>query len=145
MSARVPTHIKDIALAALESLEMRALTWGFVDQAIDEDEAEDSIVSALAAEDAGADAAEVLDSLVESALVRLIRDGSSRRYRTRFAELTRLLLRLRQWFTGTTWQAAPTLVSDYRVDVRPRRYPRRDITSNDAWQEIDTESRCTKL
>src|SRR5882762_3727055 len=102
----------DVALTALESLEMRSLAWGFVDQALEEVEAEDAIAVALKAVGLDESAADLLDALVEAKLVRVLRDGATRRYRTRIAELTRLFARLRQLFDRQPWQAAATLVSD---------------------------------
>lgn len=127
----------DIALTALESLEMRSLAWGFVDQALEEEEAEAAIAVALEAAGFDEPAPDVLDSLVDAKLVRVLRDGATRRYRTRIAEVTRLFARLRQLFDRQPWQGAATLVSDFRIDIRPRRYPRRHISPGDAWGTID--------
>jgi hypothetical protein len=143
--APVDSKAIDVALAALESVEIRSLSWGFVDQSLDEAEAEEAIASALEAANIAEAAEDVLDALVDAALVRTLRDTGGRRYRTRVAELTRLLVRLRQWFPGQTWQAAPTLVSDFRLDIRPRRFPRRHVVPTDAWQKIAQEMQVTPL
>jgi hypothetical protein len=137
--------VLNIALGALESVELRSLAWGFVDQSLEESEAEDAIALALQAASLLESAPDVLDALVDAALVRKLYDGSARRYRTRIAELTRLLTRLRQWFDRQPWQAAATLVSDFRIDIRPRRYPRRHIAPEDAWEIIDPERRHSAL
>jgi DEAD/DEAH box helicase/Helicase conserved C-terminal domain len=139
------SEVLDIALEALESLEMRSLTWGFVDQSLGETEAEAAIETALRAKSLTEAAADVLDALRDAALVRALRGAGERRYRTRIAELIRLLSRLRQWFNGQSWQAAPTLVSDFRVDVRPRRYPRRNITPQEAWGRISVGRQLSPL
>jgi DEAD/DEAH box helicase/Helicase conserved C-terminal domain len=130
------SQVLDIALGVLESLEMRSLTWGFVDQSLSEDEAEAAIEAAL--RDAGHQdsAADVLDALRDAHLVRVVRESNEMRYRTRVAELIRLLSRLRQWFANQTWQASPTLVSDFRIAARPRRYPARNITAVDALARV---------
>jgi hypothetical protein len=135
----------EVALTALESVELRSLSWGFVDQSLDEGEAEEAITRALDVANITDSADDVLDAMVDAALVRILRDGGGRRYRTRFAELTRLLVRLRQWFAGQSWQSAATLVSDFRLDVRQRRFPRRHIAPVDAWQRIDPERVFTPL
>ena len=126
----------DMALGVLEALEMRSLTWGFVDQSLSETEAEAAIEAALQAGNYEESAAEVLNALRDAELVRVLREPGETRYRTRVAELIRLLSRLRQWFPNQAWQQAPTLVSDFRVDVRPRRYPDRNIGAQDALARV---------
>ena len=134
-----------IALSAVEAVELRSLSWGFVDQSLDEGEAEAAIGAALAAADVNIDAVAVLDALVDAKMIRTLRSAGGRRYRSRIAELTRLLCRLRQWFDGQTWQAAPSLVSDFRIDIRPRRFPRRFIASAEALGQIDPKERLSPL
>jgi hypothetical protein len=126
----------EVALSAREGVELRSLTWGFVDQSLSELEAGEAIETAFTSEAISDSPAEVLDALVDRMLVRVIRDESGRRYRTRIAEIVRLLARSRQWFDGQPWQAAPGLVSDYRLDIRPRYYPRRSISPQDAWNAL---------
>src|SRR5882762_7246096 len=133
MKDNMQPEVLDLALDALESLEIRSLTWGFVDHTLGEAEAEAAIAAALQSKSFTDSAAEVLKGLCDAALVRPLQVGEERRYRTRVAELTRLLSRLRQWFPGNPWQSAPTLVSDFRISVRPRRYPRRNISPQEAW------------
>ncbi len=57
------------------------------------------------------------------------------------AEAVRLSFRLRQLFPRhqgpTGWQTAPTLVADFRFLWRRRRYPKRDLTANEALAAID--------
>lgn len=135
----------DIALGALETREMSSLTWGFVDQSLGEEEALEVISSALSQASLSDAPDDVLDELCGASLVRMLHLSGERRYRTRFAELLRLLARLRQWFPTQAWQSAATLVSDFRVDIRPRRYPRRHITPSSAWHVITSECRVTGL
>ncbi|MDD5034966.1 MAG: protein DpdJ [Methylococcaceae bacterium] len=57
-------------------------------------------------------------------------------YRSRMAETVRLLQRLRQLFPkharqSNGWQAAPTLVADFRFHRRRRQYPKRDLPVQD--------------
>ena len=61
--------------------------------------------------------------------------GSGVRIRSRFAEMMRLLAANRQLFPNKPWQGAPHLVADFRVDRRPRRFPRRDRLSSDILAE----------
>ncbi len=65
------------------------------------------------------------------------READAYRYRSRLAESVRLVVRLRQLFPyhlkqPNGWLTGPTLVSDFRLLMRPREYPRRDRDSRDA-------------
>jgi hypothetical protein len=116
-------------LDRLERAESALLSWGYVDGGFTDDEVRSHISDEL-----GLDAAEVddvLDELLKGALLIRVRAGRRVIYRTRSAEAVRLMARLRQLFpphlrTGR-WRTAPTLVSDYRYDLRPRNYPDRRI------------------
>lgn len=99
----------------IETIEMRSLAWGYVDG------------SASEAELAELAPPSTVDELVEARLLIEMADGQGRtRYRSRFAEMVRLLVRARQLFPNKPWIGAPRLVSDFRVDRRQRRYPKRD-------------------
>ena len=122
-------------LDAIERLEMEALRWGFVDGNLTEDEA-----TALAAEILGGGPVgdDAIEDLLDRRLILEVRGvGDEIAYRSRFAETVRLLSRLRQQFDGRAWTTAPRLVSDFRVDYRQRRYPRRDRTASDVLTRID--------
>jgi hypothetical protein len=113
-------------LGAIELRELRSLQWGFVDGSLREVE-----VDALA-QDVAPDIAAKSDELAEELISRrlIFEVGSAEagaRYRSRFGEGVRLLVHLRQLFDGRPWPSAPRLVSDYRVDASPRRFPRRDL------------------
>ena len=59
-----------------------------------------------------------------------------------WGETIRLLARLRQLFpqhfrTARRWQIAPTLVADYRLLLRPRQFPQRNIEFERATSEIN--------
>lgn len=106
-------------LDAIERREMLSLTWGYVDGSMSRNE----VLQLLphAGEDVD------VEALLEDLIVRrLVIETPQRRIRSRFAESIRLLTRLRQLFDGRPWQGAPRLVSDFRVDLRRRRYPMRD-------------------
>ena len=96
--------------------------WGFVDGSLSEEEALD-----LARRVGTTDQAEdLLTSLLEDGLLHeVVSPDGSVRFRSRYAETVRLLVRLRQLFPGRPWFGAPRLVSDFRVDRRRRRYPQR--------------------
>lgn len=107
-------------LDEVEAVEMRSLTWGYSDGSMSEAE-----LTAFAPPSA-------VEELVEAKLLIEFNDASGRsRYRSRFAEMVRLLFRSRQLFPGKPWIGAPRLVSDFRVDRRPRRYPKRDRAPTD--------------
>ena len=102
-------------LDAVETIEMRSLAWGYAEGSLSQGEIM-SLGSPLA-----------LDELRDAELLIELSNGNGlRRYRSRFAEMMRLLFRSRQLFPGRPWIGAPRLVSDFRVDRRPRRYPKRD-------------------
>lgn len=121
----------DRLLDAIEAREQRALRWGYTGASLSEDE-----VVALASPIAGSDVdpEELVGLLLERALLmRVSVAGRGQRYRSRFAEGVRLLTSLRQLFPRhSSWLAAPTLVSDFRLDRRPRRYPKRDVEGEQA-------------
>lgn len=113
-------------LSDLERREARLLTWGFVDGAMPEDEILGAIAESISRY--GGDASEadaVLDRLLELKFVVEARDAPGSAYRTRMAESVRLFARLRQWLRGGKWTTSPSLVSDFRLDLRPRAFPRR--------------------
>lgn len=107
-------------LDAIERREMLSLTWGYVDGSMSRSE----VLAALPAATPDDDVEELLEELIERCLVIATPHG---RIRSRFAETIRLLTRSRQLFGGRPWHAAPRLVSDFRVDLRRRRYPERNL------------------
>ncbi len=110
------------ALNAIEEVELLSLRWGDVNGSLDRVELLDIVALKV-----GTDyAEEIVESLIDSALIYAFDVSSGERYRSRFAEAMRLLVNARQIFWGETWRGAPFLVSDFRVDLRQRRYPRRD-------------------
>jgi hypothetical protein len=121
-------------LNAIERLELRALRWGFAEGSLSVDEAE-----AMAAEilPPGSDPADAIDRLQRRQLLVDVLDAAGHpRLRSRFAETVRLLSHLRQQFVGRPWVSSPRLVSDYRVDIRLRRYARRNRLAADVLQQL---------
>jgi hypothetical protein len=132
----------EAALDRLERLEMRVLVWGLVDSALSFGEVHDTLrdvlngnpeliedpVCTIDTEDSLRERLITLGHLIEIPG----RPGASRRFRTRMAEGVRLFARLRQLFPrrheGSRWVAGSTLVADYRLLWRQRRYPSRDLT-----------------
>src|SRR5258708_36354332 len=108
------------SLALLDQIEaqvMRSLEWGFTGGGLSRDEAAALFPDAGLADDA-------LEVLIEAKLVcEQTGRGGDRRYRSRFAEMMRLLAANRPLFPNRPWQGAPGLGADLRVDRRPRRVP----------------------
>ena len=116
-----PTQPALEVLDRIESLELRSLEWGSTDGSLSELEAE---ALANSVSDNGE---ELLEQLIEANLIfELPRPNGEIRFRSRFGEMMRLLAANRQLFPGRPWQGSPELVSDFRVDRRRRRFPRRD-------------------
>ena len=107
-------------IASIERQELRSLVWGHVDGTISEAE-----VLALAtpiALDPNPQA--LVDLAVQRALlIEVGWDRAGLQYRSRFAETTRLLARLRQISPWNSWDTAPQLVADYRIDAPTRQFP----------------------
>ena len=111
--------ILDQLLFRIEEIEVRSLIWGYVDGALSRHD-----VSQLAQDNApDEDPEDLIEDLIDR---RLLFEVGNDGLRSRFAEGVRLFARLRQLFRHRPWQTAPRLVSDFRVDLRPRRYPDRD-------------------
>lgn len=126
----------EIALGTLEKLEFPSLVWGFVDSYVTEDQLLTAIEKAFVASAIAVDPEDSVAVLEERKLVRYWISDDGRCYRSRFAELVRLTARSRQLFDNRPWRSSPTLVSDYRLDISPRRYPKRDIPLDDAEREL---------
>ena len=59
----------------------------------------------------------VLDELIDCNIIFEFKGLDNQyRYRSRFAELIRLLSYNRQLFPGRSWELSPSLVSDFRID-----------------------------
>ena len=119
-------------LTALERREARLLCWGYVDVGFTDADVErlaEDYVSQLREH---VDAEELVDDLMRRGLLLEVDRDREVVLRTRMAETVRLAARLRQLFSnhasGPAWQSAATLVSDYRFALRPRLYPRRDLS-----------------
>jgi hypothetical protein len=141
--------LAEAALNRLERLEVRVLVWGLVDSALSTEEVENTLREVMNdRQDIAADPDCTIDT--EAALQKRLMDlgqlfavpgrpNSPPRFRTRMAEGVRLFARLRQMFPrqhdGPDWVSAATLVADYRLLWRPRKYPARDLTTA-ASQEI---------
>jgi hypothetical protein len=110
-----------LLLDAIERQEMLSIAWGYVDGSLSRKNVINLAINFAVDPD---DAEDLLEELIEH---RLVFEVKGDRIRSRFAELIRLLSRLRQLFPGKPWQSAPRLVSDFRVDRRLRSYPDRNL------------------
>src|SRR3954468_15925110 len=121
-------------LGELERAEAGVLSWGLIDGFFSETEVEQladeylTTVTSAGAESAHDSGWSLIETLLDERLLWKVPD--TQRYRTRMAETVRLFARLRQIFPdalSTAWRTAPNLVADYRLLVRPRLYPRREV------------------
>ncbi|TCL89545.1 RAD3-like DEAD/DEAH box helicase [Rhizobium sp. PP-WC-2G-219] len=135
-------------LDVVEQKEARLLNWGLVDSYLTAGELH-AIVNPLLDEPSSAglsyfSATDVIAALIDRALLFNFGDEVTPRYRSRMAEAVRLTFRLRQLFPRhqgpMAWQAAPTLVADFRFLWRRRRYPERDLTTDVVMAAIDVSS-----
>ncbi|MBK6781950.1 MAG: DEAD/DEAH box helicase [Gemmatimonadetes bacterium] len=128
------TLIQDF-LSELEQAEAALLTWGVVDGAFTHDEVvERARIFLEQRQDGEMRPTELIQHLQDRKLLFDLPGGASRLWRTRMAEGIRLIARLRQMFRFEEWRSGPTLVSDYRFALRPRSYPKRDVTFSAAMQ-----------
>lgn len=126
----------------IEEREQRLQNWGFYDVAFDAEEIEDLIAAEApdslreAWEGFAGEGVELPDVLTEMRRGNLLFQlpDSSGRVRSRFAEGVRLLAHLRQRFSHNDWATAPRLVADLKINLAPRRYPRLNITADEAWR-----------
>lgn len=130
-------------LDRVEALEIRSLEWGFADGSLSEQETESL---ARGAAGGAVPAEDLLEELIEARLLLEIPTSSGdMRIRSRFAELMRMLAASRQLFPNRPWQGAPHLIADFRVDRRPRRFPKRDWMPSDVLAQHEAHLAGTPL
>jgi hypothetical protein len=136
-------------LGMVERREATAISWGFYDLAFTARDLEHVLDEEAPTEVAewwqkarhhGADGATLLSDMEEAGLVYRLASGGGQ-YRTRFAEGVRLIARLRQLFTSQQWSTGPSLVSDIKVHLAPRRYPRRTESAAQCWGDLEPHCR----
>ena len=127
-------------LGDLERDEARLLGWALVDGFFSQEELEDRAEAFLEKANAWSTFNSASDLMTEmqvrGLLFSWVVNGMERRYRTRMAETVRLIAGMKQLFPKHLkrpgeWQAAPSLVSDFRFLNRPRQYPQRDQSPSD--------------
>ena len=127
----------DALLDEVEQLELLSLRWGYVDGSLAQDEIDSLAADVIASAGVAVSPDELVEALVKAALLLEFPGPDGYRYRSRFAEGVRLLTRLKQLMPKRPWLSSPDLVSDYRIDARPRGLPRRDITLAQALAEFE--------
>ncbi|PAX60539.1 protein DpdJ [Brunnivagina elsteri] len=144
MTLNLNELIRDF-LDILERQEVQLLTWGIVDGGFSEDEIIEFVEVFLNISDADIDIWDFINEVIERKLLFEFNIKCTRIFRTRMAESVRLFARLRQLFHNNTWQISPTLVADYRLQIRPRIYPKRDITLNIVIETLEADKLLTPL
>lgn len=154
MTLTADLTVVEKALDALEQREARVLVWGLVDSALADDEVHDVLRKVLEREDLQEiqsssdytieDTKDLVRRLTSLGLLFEVPQRqlkSQRRWRTRMAEGIRLLSRLRQLMPKhegpVKWVTAPTLVADYRLLWRPRKYPKRNLGMSEVSDELE--------
>jgi hypothetical protein len=132
-------------LTAIELDELKLLNWGFVNVRSPLQETLPGMVEALhgpgaalwqEAQEWGVSSGDILANLLARHLLFRAQLHGQYYYRSRFAETIRLLALLRQRFSHYDWQTASRLVSDFKIEVRPRAYPRRDVPLEELYAEL---------
>jgi hypothetical protein len=150
-------EILECVLNDIEKHEAKVLVWGLVDAALAANELRaiisqvlnsDHVVELMSKSDCKLfDEDAVLERLLSEGLVFEAPFGIG--YRSRMAETVRLLARLRQLFSkhkdGDRWTTAPTLVADYRLLWRSRKYPDRCISITQALAEFANAGLSTEM
>jgi hypothetical protein len=152
----MPTHsfsqqdldkLANEALTLIELAEAQLLSWGFVRVQSNLADELPLLLERLSqighelwahAQAEGIGSQDILDNLRER---KLLFDQRGR-YRSRFAEAVRLLFLLRQVLPWLPWNEAPRLVSDMRLHLQRRRYPRRDVPASElvaALEQMDAD------
>lgn len=132
-------------LSFIEAEEAKLLNWGFINTSITPDHLDlEFIERRLPARfkpiwSKWKDQLSIelfIKNLVDRKLLFEGKDG----YRSRFAEGVRLLYLLRQRFGDDDWQNAPKLVSDIKIHLRKREYPKRNIPVGEILENISSGS-----
>nr|WP_265338629.1 protein DpdJ [Nodularia sp. LEGE 04288] len=127
----------------MERQEVQLLTWGIVDGGFSEDEIAELAEDFLNTYEIDEDVWDFIDQILERKLLFDFNLRGRHLFRTRMAEAVRLFARLRQLFPNNNWQTSPTLVADYRLQIRPRIYPNRDITPKTVIEQLEADKLLT--
>ena len=128
-------------LTFIERREEKLLSWGFhnvqhseteILQALQHDAPQELQTQWKTLQTQGITFKTLLRELRQSHLLYRLPDAQDM-YRTRMAEGVRLLANLRQMFRQQDWELGPRLVSDIKIHLKDRIYPRRDLLASDIW------------
>ena len=131
-------------LTFLETREQRLLSWGFYDVSFTIGEIDSLLQNEGEARlksqwqelvDDGWSMADFVDEMSRANLLHAV-DSSQNRFRTRFAETVRLTARLKQMFNEDQLATGPNLVSDIKLHLKPRKYPKRDQPAYECWESM---------
>ncbi len=135
--------IDPISISVLDAIERREaelLSWGIVDGGFPKEELEDLVDGVLYEKESLRSPEDVIDELEEHKLLfGFSNRRGERRWRSRMAEAVRLFSRLRQLTPWRDWREAPALVSDFRFDIKPRLYPKRNWPLDEDELEDDSD------
>lgn len=132
-------------LTTIELEELKLLNWGFVDVRSPLNDTLPDLLEMLAEPGAslwqdaqvwGISLDDILRNLLDRRLLFRQSLHGQYYYRSRFAETIRLLALLRQRFSHDDWQTANRLVSDFKIEVKRRVYPRRDVSFDEVRVEL---------
>lgn len=133
-------YLAEEVLSQLELQETSLLSWGFLGGKFDVQtyvqQALKHPTTPLLAElweemqQQGVTEHDIIANMQERKLLIIDSKGMAR---SRYAETVRLLYSLKQRFSLKDWQSAPNLVSNIKMQLKYRRYPRR----NQAWSDVE--------
>ncbi|MGG3471332.1 protein DpdJ [Neobacillus pocheonensis] len=123
-------------LSFIEDREAKLLSWGYVDGGFSEEEIVEMAEDWIDKHEQDFSSNDLVDELWEKRMLLEIQANNQVLFRTRMAETVRLLARLKQIFSPEKWKESLNLVSDYRFQTRPRKYPKRDISVDTAIDEL---------
>lgn len=129
----IPDPVIDRLLELIEQQELFSLRWGYVDGSLPEDRVLNLVETILTEANVDLNSEDLIEELIERRLLfEFSLPGGIYSFRSRFAEGVRLLSKLKQLFPNRPWLTAPNLVSDYRIDARPKLIPQRNTSVNEA-------------
>jgi hypothetical protein len=143
MSSVEPGFVAEF-LSFIEKQEERLIGWGFYDVAFDPSEIEvlfrsnapPDLLSAWDQIEASNETfVHLMSEMRHAGLLYKVPDGGNK-FRSRMAESVRLIAHLRQRFSADDWSSARRLISDVKIHLSPRRYPRVDVNAIAAWDAI---------
>lgn len=122
-------------LNKLEEIEYKSIQWGYTAGTLSEDELFDEADKFLDIENSDLDSEDLIEYLISEKLIFEVNTLKGIGFRTRFGEALFLLTNLRQIFNKNKWKESPQLVSDFRVSLQKRFYPKREVNPSYLFEE----------